>query len=260
MVSKLAKRTLRSILQRTNFGYRFLLKREHGIRGPHGYPDAPWVNSVLKTEDEIRSSVAQVRRLGLPLVNPAAKNWDSLAALSLLLRTTTAKSTIFDAGGELYSMILPWLSLYGYTHLIAGNLVFAKKMRRGPIVYEYADITETNYPDNMFDAVVCLSVIEHGVDLKAYFREMSRVIRPGGNLITSTDYYDAAIDTSGRIAYGVPIHIFTEEEIASALDLARSYGFTLMSPLDLTAGEKVVRWSEYDLAYSFVVFSLQRCG
>ena len=193
-------------------------------------------------------------------MNPVAKNWDSLAALSLILRTTTRKSIIFDAGGELYSMILPWLFLYGYTHLIAGNLVFSKRIRRGPIVYEYADITETNYPDHTFDAVACLSVIEHGVELKAYFREMNRIIRPGGILITSTDYCDAPIDTSGRIAYGAPIHVFTKEQIAEALDLARSSGFTLVSPLDLTAGEKVVHWSEYDLAYSFVVFSLQRCA
>jgi SAM-dependent methyltransferase len=101
-------------------------------------------------------------------------------------------------------------------------------------------------------------VIEHGVELKAYFREMNRIIRPGGILIISTDYYDAPIDTSGRIAYGTPIHVFTKEEIAQTLDLARSSGFTLISPLDLTAGEKVVHWKEHDLHYSFVIFSLQR--
>ena len=64
-------------------------------------------------------SIEQVQRLGLPLVggtaaNKEPKNWDSLAALELILKNTDPRASIFDAGGERYSMILPWLALYGY--------------------------------------------------------------------------------------------------------------------------------------------------
>ena len=34
-----------------------------------------------------------------------------------------------------------------------------------------------------FDAITCQSVIEHGVDLEAYFREMARILKKGGHLI-----------------------------------------------------------------------------
>ena len=124
--------------------------------------------------------------LGATPLAHLAKNWDSLAALDLILRTTDTRSRIFDAGGEWYSMILPWLCLYGYKNLTAGNLVFDKKIRRGTIVYEHSDITRTKFSNGYFDAITCLSVIEHGVDLNAYFKEMSRIIRRGGILITST--------------------------------------------------------------------------
>jgi SAM-dependent methyltransferase len=215
---------------------------------------------VLKTQDEVKESIEQVNKLGLPIRNDFPKNWDSLAALDLVLKTTTSKARIFDAGGELYSMILPWLFLYGYRNLIAANLEFRKTTRRGPIVYEKADITRTTYHDETFDAITCLSVIEHGVDLNAYFREMSRVLKAGGVLITSTDYWETPIDTRGQMEYGVPIHVFTKEEIIEALELARQYGFSPLSPLDLTSEEKVVHWKEHDLHYTFVNFSLRKEG
>lgn len=257
-------RTMRGLarraLGRTGAGAQFLLRREYGVTGPHGRPDAPWTCTVLRSEREVRESVAQIERLGLPPVALHAKNWDSLAALDLILRNTDTSARIFDAGGELYSMILPWLCLYGYRNLTAANLVFEKKQHRGPIAYEHADITRTKYSDHSLDAVTCLSVIEHGVDLDAYFREMSRIVRHGGLLITSTDYYETPVDTKGQQAYGVPIHIFTRDEITQALTLAEKYGFSLIAPLDLRADEKVVHWEQYNLRYTFVIFSLRKTG
>ena len=41
----------------------------------------------------------------------------------------------------------------------------------------------------MFDYVTSLSVIEHGVNIEKYFREMSRIIKSNGYLLTSTDYW-----------------------------------------------------------------------
>jgi len=252
------KRLVSWILERSNFGFRLLLRIEYGANGPHGRPDAPWSCAVLKSIREAEESIEQAKRLGLPLVLEPTKNWDSLAALDLILRTTDKKSRIFDAGGELYSMILPWLFLYGYMNLTAGNLAFDRTIRRGPIVYDPLDITRTKYADGYFDAVTCLSVIEHGVDLDAYFREMSRIIKPGGFLITSADYFDIPIDTKGQMAFNSPIHIFTKDEIAQALELASRYGFSLMSPIDLAAGEKVVEWKEFALCYTFVIFSMRK--
>ena len=101
-------------------------------------------------------------------------------------------------------MLLPWLFLYGYRHLRGGNLVFAKPICRGPIVYEHMNITRTRFPDATFDAITSLSVIEHGVDLRAYFGEMARLLKPGGLLITSTDYFEPAIDTAGSRPTGCP--------------------------------------------------------
>jgi ubiquinone/menaquinone biosynthesis C-methylase UbiE len=128
----------------------------------------------------------------------------------------------------------------------------------GPIRYEYGDITATSYADATFDAVTCLSVVEHGVNIEAYFREMARIVKPGGLLVTSTDYYETPVDTFGRSAYGVPIRIFDRAAILDAFAIAKRYGFELLSPIDLTARDKVVHWTQHGLSYTFIVFSMIR--
>lgn len=227
--------------------------------GPHGEPDARWHNAVLRNRGQVDNAIQQVRKLGLPVIADSPKNWDSLAALDLILRRTGRASRIFDAGGELYSMILQWLYMYGYRNLSAGNIAFAESVRKGPISFHHADITDTGLESCCFDAITCLSVIEHGVDMRAYFREMSRVLKPGGILITSTDYSETPVDTRGQSAYGVPIHIFSRQEVEDAMGIAGEFGLVLLAPLDLASDESVVTWQGRNhLKYTFLVFSMRK--
>ena len=242
----------------SSLGFRLSLRIRYRSTGPYGYPDAPWHNAVLKNQCEVDSTISQVRKLGLPVMKDPPKNWDSLSALDLILKCTDKNARIFDAGGELYSMILPWLFLYGYRNLSAGNLVFKRPIKKGPITYHYSDITQTGLDSEAYDAITCLSVIEHGVNLRSYFCEMSRILKPGGVLITSTDYFETQVDTRGQMAYGLRIHVFTREEIAEALEIAGQFGLTPIGSLDLSAEEKVVNWKAYDLNYTFVIFSLRK--
>ena len=94
----------------------------------------------------------------------------------------------------------------------------------------------------MFDAITCLSVIEHGVNLKHYFREMSRILKPGGVLITSADYFEPKINTDEMRAYGTPVTVFSKNDIEEALLIAEQYGLRLTSPLDYACKEKVINW------------------
>jgi SAM-dependent methyltransferase len=254
----IAKRSARSVLESTNAGYRFLLKRSESVNGPTGRPSAPWHNAVLKTRRERDDAVSQVKRLGLPVVSDTQKNWDTLAALDCILSETSTSAKILDAGAETYSRILPWLFLYGYTKLEGINLVFTNRKRLGPIIYKHGDVTSTDYAPETFDAIACLSVVEHGVDLSAYFKEAARILKPGGILITSTDYWQTPIDSRGQQMYGVPVHIFTQDEIEQAISLAVQYGLVLTSKIDLSCDEKVVHWKEVGLDYTFAVFTLRK--
>ncbi|MEO8062862.1 MAG: methyltransferase domain-containing protein [Pseudomonadota bacterium] len=215
------------------------------------------MNTALKTRNDVQLAIAELHRLGLPLHNDPPKNWDGLGALREVLSHTDTDASVLDAGAESYSTMLPWLQLYGYTRLFGINLTFTEPWQLGPIRYEYGDLTNTKYPDHSFDAITCLSVIEHGVDVDSYFREMRRILKPGGLLVTSTDYFSSHTPADGLEAYGVPIKVFTEHELRDLVRSASRSGLELTGEIDFRCVDRAVTWSEVRLSYTFVVFAMQ---
>jgi SAM-dependent methyltransferase len=252
------KQRARSVVESTTLGYQFLLRRDNCVHGPVGRPRALWHNAVLKTRQEMDDAIAQVRALSLPLVSDAPKNWDCLAALECVLANTSTKGRVLDAGAERYSLLLPWLCLYGYRNLDGINIAFKKEKKLGPILYKYGDVTNTGYEAAAFDAIACLSVVEHGVDLRRFFREASRILKSGGVLITSTDYWHTPIDSKGREMFGALVRVFTREETLLAIELAAKSGFTPTTSIDVACDEKVVHWKEVDLKYTLVILSFRK--
>jgi ubiquinone/menaquinone biosynthesis C-methylase UbiE len=67
---------------------------------------------------------------------------------------------------------------------------------------------ELDYPDNHFDLVFCLSVIEHlNIEVRrAAIRQLARCLRPGGRVVLTVDYFldwprwQAALDKNPRMA------------------------------------------------------------
>jgi SAM-dependent methyltransferase len=250
---------IRQSLLGTAWGYGAYMKLRWGS-GARDLPAPGRMNCALKTQAEVDAAVAEAARLRLPPCGDAAKTWDTLGALREVLTRTTPAAAVLDAGAELYSRLLPWLYLYGYRNLIGNNLVFDGALQQGPIRYEQGDITSMRFAAASFDAVTCLSVIEHGVNLDAFFREMARVLKPGGVLVTSTDYFEAPTDTRGLAAYGVPIHVFTKPEILEAVEIAKGHDLHLTGPLDPSTQDRVVHWTVHDLRYSFIAFAMVKGG
>jgi hypothetical protein len=102
-------------------------------------------------------------------------------------------------------------------------------------------------------------VVEHGVDLSGYFKEAARLLRPGGILVTSTDFSRKPLDTRGMTAYGVPVHVFTPDEITAAIELARSLGLEPTGEVDLDRPhDQTVTWRQFGLRYTYLVLTLRR--
>ncbi len=255
-----AKSLAYQVLQSTGPGYRYLLRRRNGIRRPTRRPKAPWHNAVLRTNAEIAEAIGQVRDIGLPPHEDDPKNWDGLAALDCILGRTNRGARVLDAGAETWSTMLPWLALLGYRNLIGINISFSEPFRRGPIVYEPGDITATRFADGYFDAISCLSVIEHGVDIEKYFSEMRRILKTGGILVTSTDYWVEKVDGQNQEMLGAPVHIFDRSELLALLEVAAHAGFELTSDIDLACEEKAVHWDGVDLDYTFLILAMRKIG
>ena len=231
--------------------YRLSLKMKFGASHLTQAPGPNIANGTLKSRAEWEAAYEHGRQMHVPLHRGPEKNWDHLAAVSTILANTKPDARILDAGAEIYSNVLPALFLYGYHDLHGINLSFTDPMRRGPIRYIPGDLTHTPYEGWSFDAITCMSVIEHGVPLREYFREMWRLLKPGGLLITSTDYYPTPIDTRGQMAHGTPIRIFSKPELKAAIELAQDQHFELTDHIDLDCEEKPIHWEQFGLEYTF---------
>ena len=253
-------RRVKSAALRSDVAYRFYLRLKFGNGSRAAAADEPLPNGTLQSSAEWQEAFERAKRLHLPLHRGDEKNWDHLAAVFAILSHTPRSARILDAGAEFYSNVLPALFVYGYRNLYGINLSFTDPARRGSIRYLPGDITQSPFPGEHFDAVTCMSVVEHGVPLEKYFREMYRILKPSGLLITSTDYNPTAIDTHGQIAHGAPIKIFSKLEIEEALKLATEIGFELTGPVNLecTEKEKPIRWAQFDLEYTFLIFTLRK--
>ena len=251
-------RRIKSKALQSEIAYRLYLKLKFGTGQPGATPKLSLPNGTLKSEADWQRAFEEAKAAHLPLHRGDEKNWDHLAAAFAILGSTTTSARVLDAGAEFYSNVLPTLFAYGYRNLYGINLSFTEEAQRGPIRYLPGDITRTVFADGYFDAVACMSVIEHGVPLEGYLREMHRVLKSGGLLITSTDYYPTAIDTRGKMAHGAAIKIFTKPEIQEILRLAEEIGFERTGDIDLECSERPVRWAEFGLEYSFVIFTLRK--
>jgi len=108
-----------------------------------------------------------------------------------------------------------------------------------------------HFKDNEFEAAICLSVLEHGVDITRFFKEASRILTNGTKLYVSVDYWEPKIPTVGISMYGRPYTIFCRKEVMAMIQIAHKYGFRLKQNMEIPeVCEPVIYF--LDKAYTFL--------
>jgi SAM-dependent methyltransferase len=236
-------------------------------------------NSVLKTSLEVTEAKKRLKEMKLFPHHGTEKSWDTSKMIEII-NIADRNAPILDFGCN-GSPILPMLKRLGFTNLYGCDLVLKPKYNATfmkiacrfykseylPIVQMYDDGAinlsiqgeKTSYHDDMFEYITSLSVIEHGINMTEYFREMARILKRGGYLLISTDYWpDKITNTKNIISKNNPDNIFSKAEIESLIELADKYGLSLIDPIDYTYSEKVVRWKKTNLEYTFIFFGMRK--
>src|SRR5215204_4248686 len=243
-------------------------------------------NSVLKTTSEVIEAEQGLHRLRLFRHHSQIKSWDTYKMIKKI-SSANRESFVLDVGCY-ESPILPMLKRLGFTNLYGCDLVlksssdcnpsftnnnnnnnsFKYHEDYEPIAKMYSDksyqlsirnLEDTKYKDQMFDYVTSLSVIEHGVNIQKYFREMSRIIKSNGYLLTSTDYWpDKLVNNKNVLSKGTPDNIFSRDEIEKLVEVADKIGLKLIEPIDFEYKDKVVRWNSIDLDFTFIFFAMRK--
>jgi len=176
-----------------------------------------------------------------------------------IIMQTDISAFILDVGCN-GSPILPLLRRLGFMNLYGCDLLLKKGISAAIELYEektfdisIQDLEKTRFQNNTFDFVTSLSVIEHGINIQNYFKEMNRIIKKGGLLLTSTDYWPDKIvilvntDVNPKNS---PDNIFSRREIEEdVISIAERNGFLLTEPIDFTHGGKVIHWNFLEILF-----------
>lgn len=200
------------------------------------------------------------RRLGIEkreiIVGNEIKSWDVLLTIKFIEQKYSKHAAILDIGAFSSEIIC---SLYkaGFKNLMGIDLdpkvtlmPFADKIK-----YVVGDFMQTPFPDESFDVVTAISVIEHGFNPDLLLKEMSRIIKRGGYFVGSTDYWSEKINTTTQI-YGMDWMIFSEKEIKEFIDIAKKYNFRIIGDEDFSVKEKPVEFLNQN--YTFLWFAFQK--
>jgi SAM-dependent methyltransferase len=237
-------------------------------------------NSVLKHSVEVEAAVKRLRSLGVFAHHDRPKSWDTCNMVNAI-NNADRNAFILDVGCN-GSPILPILGRIGFKNLYGCDLNLEPRypipllkfacffIRRDyrPVLelFEHdsfnlsvQNLKNTSFQDDMFDYITCLSVIEHGVDSEQYFKEMSRILKVGGLLLTSTDYWPDKIPNNSKGAYGKhPDNIFSRDEIEDLIRIAEKNNLELLEPIDFTYQDRVVHWPVTGLDFTFIFFALKK--
>jgi SAM-dependent methyltransferase len=223
---------------------------------------------VLQSWAEVGAAINDMNHRHYRLHRTPAKTWD-LTLIREMVEDVGRDELIVDLGASVLGAVR-LLHEMGFSRVAGYDLSFSifdralqirdwvsHMARRGrPAAPPYRlyerDLFGTGLPDESASAVIALSVVEHNVALPRFFAEAARILRDGGRLFVSTDYWSPKLDTSARTMFGVPWKIFCEAEIDEMIALAERAGLTIAPrrPGDLVCRDHVVR--DGSLNYTFV--------
>jgi len=114
--------------------------------------------------------------------------------------------------------------------------------------YRVMDVAALSFPDETFDAAVCLEVFEHVPDYRQLLAEIRRVLKPNGRIVVSTPN-GRIFSPKGRPINPWHVHEFSRIEfqkvMAPYFREVQLWGQTIKSPIALPATIFHLRMQRY---------------
>ncbi|HKN01874.1 MAG TPA: class I SAM-dependent methyltransferase [Candidatus Binataceae bacterium] len=222
---------------------------------------------VLQDWKEIGNAILSLQRQYLPLHPTVQKNWDHFIIYEMV-KALDRGCSIVDLGCN-NGDTLAFLTAMGFRNLEGVDLHIPwrgrarqlLKMWRGralnaPYRMRKADITDTSLKSESFDVAVSLSTVEHGVNRQAFLREVSRLLKPGGLLLVTTDYWEEKMPVAGEfVAFGQKWEPFSRDDVQVFVQEGQRVGLSPMGTGSIPdCREKMVFWNNADYTFVAMIF------
>ena len=190
----------------------------------------------IKQAEEI---TCWMRDKKIPLHDTMQKNWDHYELISLI-KVFPKSARILDMGSG-HGFTLKLLHTLGFENISGIDYELSPRWRLERLksffrktfspysVIQAGDLCNTKIAFNSCDFITCISVIEHGVDVEAFVKEASRLLKPGGQMWVTFDYWEPACDnpTEEIKIFGLPWTIFDRRKVEQVIDAAHKHGLEL---------------------------------
>lgn len=208
---------------------------------------------VLQNWQEIHAATLEIQRQGLPLHLDIHKNWDHLLLYNLI-GTMNSQSSIIDLGcGECCTLNL--LAALGFKNLHGIDLKLELNPDAAYALYQ-GNLTKTPFVGGSCDVAISISVIEHGVELPAFFAEVSRLLKSDGLLFLTTDYWSEYLEIDSSIKpFGLEWKVFCQADIEQLIALAKENNLVLERDGGIPAcSDKPTAWHNYNYTFMALLF------
>lgn len=214
------------------------------------------MNKFLQTRKEVDECTSYINRKGLIEHSFSCKNWDVA-----LICKELKNGDILDMGSN-GSFLLHNAVKLGIKGRKCGIDLGNPEYQIDGVEYIQGDLMKTPYSNNSFDTITCLSVIEHEVDYKALAKECSRLLRKGGILYITFDYWNPKIDTSdvGTALYGLTWNVLDVNDAERLIVAFKAQGLQT-GIVDWTLNETVINphfCAPYGKSYTFGIFTFSK--
>jgi SAM-dependent methyltransferase len=225
---------------------------------------------VLQSLDEVERAKNILKKNRLSYHGDYVKNWD-LVQISEILDRVPREAHVLDMGCRgkrcsdmrfLYSKGI--INSYGidlsipFSEKLSQIALRIKNRMKPPFTLVQGNLTKTGFKDCFFDVIICLSVIEHGVDLESFLKEAHRLLKNPGTLYVSTDYWEPKCQVEDYPKpFGLDWKIFSMMEIEELINLAKKCNFNIESEKIPRPRDKVIHWKDKHYTEISLIFEKQ---
>jgi len=192
------------------------------------------MNNFLQNRTEIDNCVNAINKVRLVQHGCWLKNWDIANVIPLL-----TDGNLLDMGA-FCSWVLHNAVKLGITGVKWGIDLTPITDRQPGCFYWQCDLCETIFRDGHFQNITCLSVIEHGVDFVKFLTEASRLLKVGGHLYLTFDYWEPKWHHAIK-----DWNILDRSDVEGLIATAKALHLEITSPVDWKTSEAPIHGSDY---------------
>jgi SAM-dependent methyltransferase len=209
----------------------------------------------LKNRSDINLSTEWLRQNGyFPNTICSPKDWDLRHILPEI-----GDGNFLDMGCY-GSHVIKNLTIKGVKGDMVGIDLSEPDMQLPNARYLIGDLMNVPIDSGYFDNIACLSVIEHQVDLVKFAKEASRLLKVGGRVFVTFDYWEPTIISNVKM-FGLEWNPLDTKEVKRLIYECEIVGLRLVEDVDWTIQEKVITkgfWAPGDFGYTFGIVTFEK--